>query len=127
MTSIEENERIENERIIAVARLGVRLWNDDLTVSAEYRAEMEKLGKDDPRYGLLLETLAMKLLNGNSYRVISGDPVTIARARSIAKQIGATERTGAGPSEWQDYLIGTTEVVFDPPTTSTSAGEDTSP
>jgi hypothetical protein len=81
-----------NEELVRVGALGAALYNADddkaEILGPKFEAEMLRC-LDDPAASTLVMML-VKLLSGQPYGIVSNNPATAARVRSMAAHLGAT-------------------------------------
>jgi hypothetical protein len=99
---------LNNRRIIelAIMQLAVDRAPGDEPLGDRFSAALERALDADPTMAIQM-TLAVKLLSGKRYQIISDNPETIRRARAIAADIGASV-------EALEELDGMTRVIFKP-------------
>lgn len=84
------SEDVEIAEIVRLAALMHKVDRDD---SDEDATELERGLKQLGGMGSAMVIFAGKMLEGKPYRVISDWPETVARYRSVARHLGASEET----------------------------------
>ena len=96
--------QISNEEIIRIATLELKLDHSISDADAiEFQRQLKRLDMPDD---LAMLRMASKLLEGEPFQIASDNPETVARALSLALQLGASI---------QEEGDGHTHIVFAPP------------
>jgi len=84
---------MENSEIIdlAVMCMAVDQSPGDEAVAKRFTAALERATSIDVPLGMQMH-LAVKLLSGNRYQIVTDNPETVRRARSIAADLGAAKQ-----------------------------------
>ena len=81
---------MENSEIIDLAMMCMAIDQSpgDEAVAKRFTAALERATSIDVPLGMQMH-LAVKLLSGNRYQIVTDNPETVRRARSIAADLGA--------------------------------------
>ncbi len=84
------NRSMNNSEITELANLQLAVDQSphDDTLQQRFKKALDRAAGDST--GLGLSQMAAKLMSGRSYQITSDNPETIARARSLASELGAS-------------------------------------